>query len=128
MIRASAVILVTVIAIAPAAAHFPLECKEVMRGDQNACAQKVKATCTSSDYWNRRRCEEEIVVATDSCRNGAFEAACTAALPAQQACTYYFSSDMTLEKMFGDKFADSYNRVDAAAADSARFDKQWSAC
>lgn len=128
MIRASIVTLVIVMTAAPAAADFPLECKDVLRGDQNACGQKVKTSCTSSDYWNRRRCEEDIVVATDSCRNGAFETACKAALASQQVCSYYFASDMTLEQMFGETFASSYNRVDAAAADYAQFDKQWSAC
>jgi len=62
-----------------ASAGAGLQCKEMRKGDIDACKATVKKKCTQEKYWDRRRCENDVVVSSDACYTPAFEKSCKVA-------------------------------------------------
>ena len=127
MIRTHIVILLLLLG-GTAHADGPLQCKDIAKGDVAACTAKVKAQCTQEKYWDKRACEQTIVMSADACLNGQYEAACKAASRLRPACDAGYTSGSTLAQLFNQAFVDKYNKSKEASAQYLKFDQQWSAC
>lgn len=73
---------------APLAHAEELTCDSLPDEAQGACKGKVAKACTMTDYWPKRKCEDEIVRASNPCEAEAYRTSCEAAVKAnQEVCT-----------------------------------------
>ncbi len=75
----SSLLTTALLAISPAiqAENLPDSCKEIKKGDKDACAQEAKKACAAiEDYWTKVKCEGGLAVKHSACVSGGYLKAC----------------------------------------------------
>ena len=123
--------------VAPARADRagqPAECKEIEKGDVEACTAAVKKSCTQEGYWDRRRCVSELVPKYDACGSPAAE---KAAAEGERIYKNYCDSINSFlddpsasnqQASWREDWAKRVQKVDKESAKYAPLDKEWRVC
>lgn len=116
--------LAAVAALTQSGAAAPMRCKEIKKGNIQACLDSVKSQCTSKSYLEQMDCEERIAIAADACITGDYEEQCAKLRPlVRDVCA---KLDLWIDAP--DAFVERAAKLAQVVADYRAFDSAWSAC